>query len=335
VSFQPPFSHKPLKELSYYNTGGKCLGVIAPRSTTETKDAILWIQRKAKPFFVLGGGTNSLVSDEDFDGYVLSFHRMNELSVSREIINVQAGVINSDLVSSAYRHGLGGLGWMNRLPGQIGGTVRMNARCYGGEISNHVLSVTVVTKGGEIKSYNNSGQLFKGYKDTVFMDNGDLITEVTIGLEKVSDLELKKTKEKMEFCEQDRISKGQFLHPTCGCIFKNNYNPKVSVSSGFLLEQAGSKAIKYGGAEVSGGHSNFVYNKSATSGDVLQASFMMREAVYQKFGVWLDYEMEILGSLNPEQEKKFMEEKPFTSDPDKLRVLAEARNLFQNKLKSK
>ena len=210
MTFSPPFTNKNLKQLSYYNTGGDCLGIIAPRSTEETKESILWIKGQNKPFFVLGGGTNSLVSDEPYDGYVLSFHRMDKLDVSREIINAQAGVVNTDLVIAAYKCNLGDLGWMNRLPGQLGGTVRMNARCYGGEISNHVIEVTAVSSDGEIKSYKNSGQLFKGYKDTIFMDNGDIITEVKLELEFVDDETLAKIKEKMDFCESDRAGRGSF-----------------------------------------------------------------------------------------------------------------------------
>jgi UDP-N-acetylmuramate dehydrogenase len=210
--------------------------------------------------------------------------------------------------------------------------VRMNARCYGGEISNFVTSVTVVTKEGSIKTYSDLSSVFRGYKDTLFMDNGDLVCEVEITLEEVGDEKLKVIKEKMDFCEKDRTAKGQFLYPTCGCVFKNNYDPKVSVSSGMLLEKSGLKNLEFGGAQVSDGHANFVYNKSATSSDILNLSFKMRERVYEMFGVWLDYEMEILGSLSNDQKEEISKNLSLSKDKDLREKLSKVREEFNKNL---
>ncbi|MDB2447169.1 UDP-N-acetylmuramate dehydrogenase [bacterium] len=337
MTFKPHFIDTPLSELSYYQTGGNTLGVIAPRSTNEVKDSLEWILSRRKPYFVLGGGTNSLVSDEDWDGYVISFHLMNSLKVdvSREIIEVEAGVVNTDLAVKAYGSSLGDISWMNRLPGQMGGTVRMNARCYGGEISQVVTSVTVVTKTAEIKTYTNPEAIFHGYKDTLFMTNGDLICEAVLSLKKVDEHGLSKIKEKMDFCESDRISKGQFEYPTCGCIFKNNYDPKVSVSSGLMLERSGLKEKRLGGAQVTKGHANFVYNIEATSSDILDLSFLMREEVYKKFGVWLEYEMELLGVLSEEQKSVISRSKELSNEPNKKEALMALRAEFQKMINKK
>ena len=331
MSFKPHFTDVPLNKLSYYKTGGKTLGVLAPRSTQEVKESISWIKSQKKPFYVLGGGTNSLISDEPWDGYVISFHLMNKIVVANEEIHVEAGVVNSDLVLKAYESGIGDLSWMYRLPGQIGGTVRMNARCYGGEISNVVSQVTAISQQGELRRYEDISGIFKGYKDTLFMDNGDIICEVTISLQPLSEDDLIKVKAKMDFCETDRESKGQFLYPTCGCVFKNSYDPRVSVSSGMLLEKSGAKHQTYGGAQVSDGHANFVYNKSASSSDILNLSFKMRDMVYETFGVWLDYEMEILGELSEVQKRKLYLEKQFSDDEGKSKYLMAVREEFQKK----
>lgn len=335
MGFQPNFLNKTLKELSYYSTGGSCLGIVAPRSTEEVRDSLLWVKNQGKPFFVLGGGTNSLVSDEPYDGYVISFHEMTNITVSRENLLCLAGADNTDICRTAYDNGLGDISWMNRLPGQIGGTARMNARCYGGEISAVASKVKVVTKEGEIKTYTDMKAVFFGYKDTVFMDNGDVICEVELSLQKKSEDELTKIKEKMDFCESDRTGKGQFLYPTCGCVFKNNYDKRVSVSSGFLLEKAGVKNKSYGGAEVSSGHANFVYNKSAASSDIINLSLEMRELVYNKFGVWLEYEMEILGNLPDDLNLEVIKEKDFSNDSNKNEMLSKVRKEFQEKMGKK
>ena len=201
----------------------------------------------------------------------------------------------------------------------------------GGEISQVCSAVTVVTKDGKIKTYDSTEKIFRGYKDTLFMENGDLICEIMLELEEVNYQQLKDVEAKMMFCERDRISKGQFIYPTCGCIFKNNHDPSVSVSSGMLLEQSGLKGKKVGGAEVAKGHANFVYNKSGSSSDILELSFLMREMVYEKFGIWLDYEMEILGTLTDNQNQYVQLKKDMTSDPDKLARLREVRKLFNKK----
>jgi len=332
VSFTPNFVKTPLKDLSYYRTGGETLGIIAPLSIDDMLRSVNWLLESGKPYFILGGGTNSLVSDEFWDGYVISCHMLDKIAVKGQNIVAGAGVVNSKMVEVARDHGLGDISWMYKLPGQVGGTVRMNARCYGGEISHVVSRVTVVTKMGQIKHYSDPSSLFRGYKDTVFMENGDIICEAEVSLKKLDAGSLDAVIQKMSFCEQDRASKGQFLHPTCGCVFKNNYDPKVSISSGMLLEHTDMKGKTLGGAEVSQGHANFVYNKNGGSADILELSFLMREQVYEKYGVWLEYEMEFLGSLTEQQEQRLLTKRSFTKDSDKLESLKRLREKFQKKL---
>jgi UDP-N-acetylmuramate dehydrogenase len=193
---------------------------------------------------------------------------------------------------------------MNRLPGQIGGTVRMNARCYGGEISQICTKVTVVTADGAVKTYADP-KVFRGYKDTIFMDNGDIIAGAELTLTPGNKAEIEA---KMNFCESDRVAKGQFEWPTCGCVFKNDYD--VGVSSGMLLDHAGGKTLRHGKIEINPHHANFVYNKGGTSRDILEMSFKMREAVFKKFGVWMEYEMEILGDVDDDMKPRLVEARP-------------------------
>lgn len=367
MTFQPNLINTKLSELSYYKTGGDCLGVIAPRTTAEAKESLSWILQQKKPYFVLGGGTNSLVTDEPYPGYVLSLHLMTWVKVERERgkITLGAGVSNTEISKLAHENQLGDISWMYRLPGQIGGTVRMNARCYGGEISQVVSRVVSVAgnpsvaavnvqQGGDysgsysdrageswaqVKTYEaepgslEAKKIFRGYKDTFFMDSSEVICEVTLSLTPISsNAALLKNREKMTFCETDRESKGQFEYPSCGCVFKNDHSPEVSVSSGFLLEACGLKGKSVGLAEVTSGHANFVYNKGAKSQEILELSFAMRQAVYDRFGVWLEYEMELLGHLTTAQREKFLQTLPFDCAPEKKQRLDEIRRAFQKKI---
>jgi UDP-N-acetylmuramate dehydrogenase len=301
----PFLKDRLLKDYAYYKTGGTCELLAAPESVEELADNVREIKRRNLPLQLLGGGTNSLVIDEHYPGAFVTFIKMNTLKLDGARIAALAGVDNSVIPALALGHKLSGASWMNGLPGQLGGTVRMNARCYGGEISQIVKQVTSVTRDGEIKVHTDP-KMFRGYKDTIFMENGELVAEVVIELTPGGDP--KEIQEKMLFCRGDREKKHQYDYPSCGCVFKNDYG--VGVSSGILLDQAGAKQLKHQGAEVSPDHANFVYNKGATSRAILEISMMMRELVYDKFGVWMDYEMEVLGAMPQDLLSRFTEKRP-------------------------
>ncbi len=305
-----------LKDILYYQTGGRCQEFVEPATIAELAAAIKRLNAKGTSFIPVGAGTNSLFMDGDYSGAVISFRKLDALEISGKKIRVGAGVDNTFFSEAVYNAGLAGAGWMNRLPGQIGGTVRMNARCYGGEISQIVREVTVVTRSGDIVTYNEPKNMFRGYKDTIFMTNGDLVCEAVIELRSG---DMQEVRSKMDFCAKDRIGKGQFTHPSCGCVFKNDY--AVGVSSGMLLEEAKVKLMKHAGAEVSPAHANFVFNKGATARSILELSVMMREAVWVMFGVWLEYEMEILGAVPKDLELTIFEERPASYNLEKLTPL--------------
>jgi UDP-N-acetylmuramate dehydrogenase len=321
----------PIRELSYFNTGGTSLGVISPSSPSELQASIKNVAMANLPLMVLGGGTNSLVLDDDYSGYVVVFRGMKKI-VPLDHLNfeVEAGVTNTEFAHFAHQRGLTGAGWMNYLPGEIGGTVRMNARCYGGEISQIVTKIFTFDRGGNKHEYKGS-DVFRGYKDTLLMENNEIVFKVHISLKPGNASDIWR---EMEFCRRDRESKGQFNFPTCGCIFKNNYDPEVSVSSGYLLELAEAKSLRLNGAEVSKLHANFVYNQGATSRSILELTFLMREVVWNKFGVWLEYEMEILGQLPKDLSDKVLERRDSIRTPAQSQALKEARNQFSIRMKA-
>ncbi|MGE0171812.1 MAG: UDP-N-acetylmuramate dehydrogenase [Oligoflexales bacterium] len=307
-----------LKDLAYYKTGGKCDKIHFPTNTDELSATVKELHRSGTPFFLLGGGTNSLVMDDHYRGAVICFNSMNRAKVSNEKLSCQAGCENIEITKLSASHGLEGVAWMHRLPGQIGGTVRMNARCYGGEISQVVKKITTVSRKGEIIHYEGNTSVFRGYKDTVFMANGDIISEVTMQLKKGDKTAIM---QQMDFCEKDREGKGQFKYPTCGCVFKNDYRPDVSVPSGLLLQEANVYALNSPTVEVNPLHANFVYNKGASSREILEFTLKMRELVYQTYGVWLEYEMEILGSVPPDLIAALTEQRPSSPKAAKISPL--------------
>lgn len=308
-----------LKNLSYYATGGKAEHFHAPVSLSELAEIRRKIHDSKKPYFILGAGSNSLVLDESFPGHVISLHEFKKIIVHKQSISAEAGAINTDITRIALKHHLEGLSWMHRLPGQIGATVRMNARCYGGEISQVVTKIETVAPDGTICVFESpKDKVFAGYKDTVFMRNHHVVARVHF------DLSLGDTaiiEAAMTTCEKDRTAKGQFDYPSCGCVFKNDYS--VGVPSGMLLDTAGVHQLKHPRLLINPHHANFLFNKdNASSRDILEMTLTMRDMVYKEFGVWLEYEMEILGKL-PEDLKSAVEEtkapKPIESKIEPLR----------------
>ena len=315
----------PLQKLSFYKTGGLAKTLYQPESKGKLQEALIEIDRSGEPFFILGQGSNSLISDLDWEGSVLNFNKMkNIVKVNDTTLRAEAGVSNSTFSEFALSQGLGKASWMYGLPGALGATVRMNARCYGGEISQITTKVTSYTEKGEEKIYlSNEGEkhVFKAYKDTIFMSNKEIIAEVELSLEASSSSSIK---EKMISCYEDRKAKGQYLNPSCGCVFKNDYRPEVSVPSGLLIDACQLKGQKVGDAMVSKDHANFILNlRSAKSSDILELSFQIREKVWENFGVWLEYEMETLGKFSASQEEKLQEKRDENFQHDKLKKIRE------------
>ena len=288
-----------LKEISYYQTGTTCDQLVQPTSINELVEIFKKISNKKINYFLIGSGSNSLIMDDHWHGTVISFNQMNKCVSSGNIIKAEAGVDNSKFAKRCLDAALAGASWINALPGQIGATARMNARCYGGEISNIVKSVKSITPKGEIKKYSAS-EVFLGYKNTIFMSNQEIIAEVEFDLKPGNKEEISSH---MQYCKKDRNQKHQFLYPSCGCVFKNNY--QANVPSGLLLEQAGVKKFSTHQVEISPYHANFVFNKGATASEILDTTLKMRDAVYQKFGVWLEYEMEVMGKIPDDLKSKF------------------------------
>lgn len=305
-----------LKDISYYQTGGTCDAFYTPESTEELAETIIHLKAEGVPYFLLGAGSNSLIMDDHWPGAVIAFRRMTSIEAQNSLVTAEAGAENTAFAEFCLEHSLKGASWMYFLPGEIGATVRMNARCYGGEICRVVESVTVVTGQGRIRKLQ-ADQVFLGYKHTLFMSTDDIIASAAFRLEKGEPEEIRSH---MDACRSDREKKRQFLYPSCGCVFKNNY--EVGIPSGILLDQAGVRKFNTRRVEISPYHANFVFNRGASAVEILQTTLQMRDAVYETFGVWLEYEMEILGALPDKLQNRVAEAKPQRPDKDRLKKLS-------------
>ncbi len=293
-----------LKELSYYKTGGTCDRLVEPSSIKELSSAMVDIDKQRIQYFLLGAGSNSLIMDDHWPGAVICLRRMTKISFNGTHVNAEAGIDNSDFSQACYQASLDGASWMYYMPGQLGGTIRMNARCYGGEIGRIVESVTALTNTGKIKQYEGK-QVFGGYKNTIFMTNGEIVVSARF---KLKHGDAAAINQDMKFCQFDREANHQFSYPSCGCVFKNNY--EAGIPSGLLLQEADVKTLSTDLVEIGPYHANFVFNKGATAYQILETTLKMRECVFAKFGVWLDYEMEVLGAIPDELSLCYHESRP-------------------------
>ncbi|MDE6640875.1 MAG: UDP-N-acetylmuramate dehydrogenase [Acetatifactor sp.] len=259
----------------------------------ENKEQLIRVQKYLMqvelPFFILGNGSNLLVSDKGYRGIVLQIGPgMNRIEVDGDVITAQAGALMSQVARVALEHGLTGLEFASGIPGTIGGGVVMNAGAYDGDMSGVVTQVNVVNRAGECMELENDPMEF-GYRTSTIKNNPFTVTEVILKLEK-GDRE--QIKAKMEDLAVRRREKQPLEYPSAGSTFKR---PK-GCFAGKLIMEAGLRGFRVGGAEVSEKHCGFIVNTgSATARDVRNVISEVQERVKEKFNVDLEPEILFLG----------------------------------------
>lgn len=281
-----------LREKSYYRIGGRTRFFAMPRTLQHLGDLLLWNDDQELPLAVMGSGSNMLFSDEPFSGIVVAMEMMNRMFwVSPGELFCEAGVENTDIAAELLRCGRGGGEWLHMLPGRIGGTIRMNARCFGGEISGVTAYVVAMDMRGRLR-WLTGNEVFLGYKQTSLMTSREIVVAALLRFPVSKAPEEIRTE--MSRYEEERQRKHHFDFPSCGSTFKNNY--EAGRPSGQIFEELGFKGQQEGGAAVSGYHANFIYNTGkASSSDVLALAGRMRRAAREKSGVELELEVECTG----------------------------------------
>jgi UDP-N-acetylmuramate dehydrogenase len=235
---------------------------------------------------VLGGGSNLLVRDEGASGMVLrlSAPAFNDIRVNGQTLIAGSGARLGHVVSTAVREGLAGLEPLVGIPGTLGGALRGNAGSHGGDVGQWVARATTMTAKGELVE-RSRGELVFSYRQCNIDDLA--ILGCQFELEREDPQELTKQMQKNWIIKKASQPLG---HQSTGCIFKN---PR-GISAGMLIDQAGLKGARVGGAEVSDRHANFIIAEpDATSRDVLQLIELIQRTVSERLGVELETEIEI------------------------------------------
>lgn len=282
---------EPMKRHTTFRIGGPADYFLMPSSLKEVKGIIEICKEESLPYFILGNGSNLLVSDEGYRGVIIQLYRnYGDISVEGNVIRANAGALLSQIASAAKNASLTGFEFAGGIPGTLGGAVVMNAGAYGGEMKDVLKEVTVMTGNGEILTLP-AEKLEMGYRTSVVKTNGYLVLGAVIELEK-GDQEAIKTRMK-ELTEQ-RVGKQPLEFPSAGSTFKR----PEGYFAGKLIMDAGLRGYQTGGAQVAEKHCGFVINKdNATAADVCRLMKDVQDKVKEQFGVTLEPEVKFLGNF--------------------------------------
>lgn len=282
---------EPMSKHTTFRVGGQVQCLVRISKIEQLVAIVPYLKLVEVPFFILGNGSNLLVSDKGYEGVILQISdKMNNITVTDNYLRVQAGALMSQVARSALENELTGLEFASGIPGTIGGGVVMNAGAYDGEMKQVVESVTVMDGQGEILILDNESMEF-GYRTSVIKNRPFIVLEVTI---KLASGEREKIASKMEELARSRREKQPLEFPSAGSTFKR---PEGHFA-GKLIMDAGLRGYAIGGACVSEKHCGFVVNKGdATAGDVADVIREVQEQVKDKFGVFLETEVIFLGDF--------------------------------------
>ena len=282
---------EPMKNHTTFRIGGPADALALPKTPEEVAEVVRFCPEHAQPYYVLGNGSNLLVSDEGYRGLVLQLYRnFNDIQVNGETITVQSGAMLAAVARTAYQTGLTGLEFASGIPGTIGGAVVMNAGAYGGEMKNVLKEVTVLTKEGEVLVIP-AKALELGYRTSVIPKNGWIVLGAVLQLKKGDQEQILA---RMEELKEQRITKQPLDLPSAGSTFKR----PEGYFAGKLIMDAGLRGFTVGGAQVSEKHCGFVVNRgNATAADVWELICEVKRRVKEMTGVELEPEVKLLGDF--------------------------------------
>ena len=289
------FDIKENESMSKHTTfkiGGNAQALIKVTNNEGLIDILRKCTESEIPVFILGKGSNLLVSDNGIDGIVIKldgvFSQIKQ--IDEETICCGAGVSLAKLCSYACEHGLSGLEFAWGIPGSVGGAVYMNAGAYGGEMKDVIESCTHIDTNSTAGTLN-ADQLDLSYRHSIYSENNYVITSVTLKLKKDSSVEIRN---RMNDYMSRRKDKQPVEYPSAGSVFKR----PEGYFAGALIQEANLKGKQIGGAMVSEKHAGFIINKgNATCNDVLELVKHIQSKVKENSGITLECELKPVGKL--------------------------------------
>lgn len=278
---EPMYRHTSLK------VGGAADIYAVPADIDDLHQLLKQLSVQQIPWLVIGKGNNLLVRDGGFKGAIISLERLNKLSMlDGNILLAEAGAENLAVVRFVQTLGLGGISFISGIPGSVGGAAKMNAGAYGESILQHTVAVTML-QNGEIQEYS-MGELDYGYR-YFNLPSATLIFAIKLQLVPMDPVIIEEAIQKDRELRQQKHCVG---YPCAGSFFKN----PPQQAAWRLIDAAGMRGARHGGAMVSELHSNFLVNSgNATAKDILQLADKVKKAVLTTSGILLEEEVQMVG----------------------------------------
>jgi UDP-N-acetylenolpyruvoylglucosamine reductase len=297
MSAAPPGVERdyPLARLTTVRTGGGAVWFMRPGDEESLVVALRWAEEEGLPVGVIGSGSNLLVADDGFHGLAIKLNgELAEIQREGERVVCGGGYRFPSAAAKTAGWGLSGLEFGVNIPGTVGGAVRMNANAYGGQLARVLERVDVCTAAGTDRRQ--PDQLGFEYRRSN-LKPGEVVARASFHLAPADPEEIRATLASMR--ERRREAQPSGIK-TFGSTFKNPEDERAEgKSAGQLLEAAGCRGLRHGGARFSEKHANFVENyRDATTAEVLELMAEGRRRVHERFGVELEPEVQVLGEVS-------------------------------------
>lgn len=282
---------EPMKLHTTFRVGGPADFFVVPENEEEIRGVINLCRSEEMPYYIIGNGSNLLVSDKGYRGVIIQIYKaMNRIEVTGKRITVAAGALLSQIAAKALEAGLAGFEFASGIPGTVGGACVMNAGAYGGEMKDVIAEVKVLTRAGEFLTLK-ADELELGYRTSVIAKEGYIVLGAVLELEPGDEKEIRAC---MDDLKEKRTTKQPLEYPSAGSTFKR----PEGYFAGKLIQDAGLRGFQVGGAQVSEKHCGFVINKDhATAEDIAELMRQVSARVEAQFGVALEPEVKRLGEF--------------------------------------
>ncbi|MBE0068516.1 UDP-N-acetylmuramate dehydrogenase [Thermoanaerobacterium thermosaccharolyticum] len=288
ISEENIYINEPMSRHTSFRIGGPADVFVIPQNREELINVLDIIRNENIPYFILGNGTNVIVSDRGIRGVVIKLTAIRKISVEGEYIVSETGALLSAIANTALDNELTGFEFASGIPGTLGGAVTMNAGAYGTEIKDVIEKVEVIDENGNIYEIKNGNMKFAYRSSAIQLDNL-IALKAWIHLKKGNYNDIRA---KMDELNGLRKKKQPLEYPSAGSVFKR----PEGYYAGKLIQDAGLQGYTIGGAQVSEKHCGFIVNKGdATAEDVINLIRCIQKTVKDRFGVDLHTEVKIIG----------------------------------------
>lgn len=288
--FGEAFENVDLKNYNTYRVSSKVKYLVLPNSVCDLQKLIKHLNETNTRFMILGNGSNIILCNNYYDGVMIKLDKLNNMELEGLFVSVEAGVMLPKLVQLAVDNNLKGLEWAHGIPGTVGGSIKGNAGAYKSDISEYLLSVTVIDPEGDIKTFKKSEIEFK-YRYSSFKNKlkDYVIISALVGLlpgDKEESLNLIADRRRR------RLETQPLDYPSAGSVFRN---PDGDAAGRIIEQEINFKGKRIGGAEISQKHANFIINvDNATGNDIKELIELTASEVKEKTGIELILEQEYI-----------------------------------------